>query len=238
VSETRVGRVVIFGASGMVGQGVLRECLSAVDVSQLTAVVRAPLALTHPKFKQIVCSNVMNMTTLEAQIEGFGACFFCLGVSSAGMAESDYTRITYDVTLSVAKALRKQNPAMIFIYVSGAGTDSSERGRSMWARVKGRTENDLQKLGFARVCLFRPGVIQPLHGIRSKTRSYRLFYKVAGPLLSLARMLAPKSILTTQDIGRAMLNAVRRDVSGVLESAAIYQLARLPDAAVPIGASP
>jgi uncharacterized protein YbjT (DUF2867 family) len=216
----------MFGASGMVGQGVLRECLAAPDVSGVTVVGRAPLPQSDLKLRQVVRPDLADLRAAEAELAGFDACFFCLGVSSAGMSEADYTRLTHTLTLGAAATLALLNPAMSFIYVSGAGTDSSEQGRTMWARVKGRTENDLRKLGFAQVCLFRPGIIQPLDGIRSKTGSYRMFYSLAGPLLSLARRVFPDQVLSTEVMGQAMLNAVRRRVSGIFEAADIARLAR------------
>jgi uncharacterized protein YbjT (DUF2867 family) len=161
---------------------------------------------------------------------------FCIGVSSAGQTEAEYRRLTHDLTMAVARTLARVSPAMTFIYVSGAGTDSSERGSSMWARIKGKTENDLQKLSFARVCLFRPGVIQPLHGIRSKTRSYRIFYALTRPLLPLARMLFPSAVITTEEVGRAMLNAVRHRASGVFEAREIARLVRDAQGSRPAGA--
>lgn len=163
-------KVLIFGASGMVGQGVLHECLAAPDVSQITAVGRAPLEPSHSKLQQVVLTDLAALDTVNADLEGYDACFFCLGVSSSGMSEEAYRKITYDLTLHVASLLVRLNPEMTFVYVSGAGTDSSEMGRSMWARVKGKTENALQELPFRGVYLFRPGIIQPLHGIQSKPR--------------------------------------------------------------------
>jgi uncharacterized protein YbjT (DUF2867 family) len=220
-------KVLIFGATGMVGLGVLRECLAADDVEQVTTVGRSPLEQTHPKLTQIVHRELTDYTAIEAQLSGFDACFFCLGVSSAGMSEDAYRRLTYDVTLAAAQVLARLNPALVFTYVSGAGTDSTESGRVMWARVKGKTENDLQKLPLAGVYLFRPGVIRPLHGIRSKTASYRVFYTLTGPLLALLRVLMPSTILDTQIIGRAMLNAARRGAGrAVLETGEIARLAR------------
>ncbi|HEY4066804.1 MAG TPA: NAD(P)H-binding protein [Burkholderiaceae bacterium] len=219
-------KILLFGASGMVGQGVLRECLAAPDVNQVNAVGRAPLAQTHPKLQHVVAPDLADLHDAEAGLKGFDACFFCLGVSSAGMSEVEYTRLTHDLTLAAAATLARLNPGMSFVYVSGAGTDGTERGRTMWARVKGRTENDLQRLGFAKVCLFRPGIIQPLHGIRSKTGSYRVFYALTGPLLSLARRAFPNEVLSTEAMGLAMLNAVRRRAGGIFESAGIARLAQ------------
>jgi uncharacterized protein YbjT (DUF2867 family) len=221
-------KVLIFGASGMVGQGVLRECLAAHDTSQVTVISRGDSPLGEPKLRHIVHADLFDLRPIENQLQGLDACFFCIGVSAAGQTEAEYRRLTYDLTMAVARTLAGVSPAMTFIYVSGAGTDSSERGSSMWARVKGKTENDLQTLSIARVCLFRPGVIQPLHGIRSKTRSYRIFYTLTRPLLPLARMLFPNAVITTEEVGRAMLNAVRHRASGVFEARDIARLARDP----------
>lgn len=220
-------RIVIFGATGMVGQGVLRKCLAASYVTQVTVVGRTPVAQKHLKLQQIVHADLANLQPLEDQLQGFDACFFCLGVSSVGMGEDAYRRLTYDMTMAVAGVLARLNAQMTFAYVSGAGTDSTEQGRSMWARVKGKTENDLQKLPFASVQLFRPGVIQPLHGIRSKTPVYQFVYSAIGPLLTLLRRFFPNAIVTTDDLASAMLNGARF-VTGpiVLKAADIGRLAR------------
>jgi uncharacterized protein YbjT (DUF2867 family) len=224
-------KVLIFGATGMVGQGVLRECLLAHDVEQVTVVGRTRVTLEHPKLQQVVHADLANPASLEDAMRGFDACFFCLGVSSVRMTEEDYRRLTYDMTLAIATLLARTNSGMTFAYVSGAGTDSTEQGRSMWARVKGKTENDLKKLSFTSVQLFRPGVIQPLHGIRSKTPMYQFFYSALGPLLTLLRRLFPLAIVTTEDLGQAMLNGART-LKGpvVLEAADIARLARLKTA--------
>ncbi|QSX75913.1 NAD(P)H-binding protein [Lysobacter arenosi] len=220
-------KVLIFGATGMVGQGVLRECLLADDVSYVLAVGRSATGQSNPKLHELVHRDFLDYSAVEDQLQGFDACFFCLGVSSLGMSEADYTHLTYVFTLAAATTLARLNPAMTFVYVTGTGTDSSERGRVMWARVKGRTENALQQLPFKAVYLFRPGVIQPLHGVRSKTGWIQRTYTVTSPLLSLARTLLPHTILSTQRIGQAML-AVARDGAGnpVLESRDIEEVAR------------
>lgn len=219
-------KVIIYGASGMVGQGVLRAALMAEDVEQVLLVGRSDTGRRHPKLQQLVLADLFDYSAVSARLQGYDACFFCLGISSAGMSEADYSRLTYDLTLAAARVLAPLNPQMTMVYVSGAGTDSSEQGRSMWARVKGRTENALLRLPFKAVYLFRPGVIQPLHGIRSKTASYRVFYTLAAPLMPLLRRLLPRAILSTDSVASAMLNAARRGApGGVLESAAIYDLA-------------
>ncbi|MGP8246451.1 MAG: NAD-dependent epimerase/dehydratase family protein [Bryobacteraceae bacterium] len=211
--------VLIFGATGMVGQGVLRECLLDRDVESVVTIGRTPAGARHSKLREIVRPDLWHDDSIRRDLAGFDACFFCLGVSSAGMAEADYERVTYGITLAVAEVLSDLNPKLAFVYVSGAGTDSSEHGRVMWARIKGKTENALLRLPFGAAYMFRPGVIQPLHGIKSKTASYRIFYAVAKPLLPVLRWVFPNHILTTEQIGRAMLVVARRGApKRVLES--------------------
>lgn len=202
--------VLLFGATGMIGQGVLRECLNDPDVREVAIVVRAATALEHPKLREIVAPDFWNYSAIEAELSGFEACFFCLGVSSVGMSEAEYERITYGITLAAAQTLARLNSGMTFIYVSGVGTDSSEQGRVAWARVKGRTENALLRLPFKAAYMFRPGAVEPLHGIKPKSRVYRIAYAVLRPLLPLLRPLFGDSLLTTEQIGRAMLAAARR----------------------------
>jgi uncharacterized protein YbjT (DUF2867 family) len=202
-------KVILFGATGMVGQGVLRECLLGNDVDNVLAIGRSTAGQQHPKLQEIVRADLFDLSPIESRLSSFDACFFCLGVSAAGMSEQDYRRVTYELTTSVAKTLVKLNRAMTFIYVSGAGTDSTERSRMMWARVKGKTENDLLKMPFRAAYMFRPGYIQPLHGIRTKTRWYGALYAVMGPLYPLLKRLLPKYVTTTECVGRAMLNVVR-----------------------------
>jgi uncharacterized protein YbjT (DUF2867 family) len=220
-------KVLIFGATGMVGQGVLRECLRAPDVEVVQTVGRTRTGQLDPRLIEVVQPDLMDYRAAEASLTGFDACFFCLGVSSVGMQEAEYARLTYDLTLAAARTLARLNPQMTFVYVSGASTDSTEQGRSMWARVKGKTENALQRLPFKGVYLFRPGVIQPLNGARSKTRSYQLFYTLARPFLSTLRALFPNQILSTEDIGLAMLAVARHGADkAVLETADIRALSR------------
>lgn len=217
--------VVIFGASGMVGQGVLRECLLDPDVRRVVTVGRTPAGQQHPKLQEILHADLLDLSPIESSLSGLDACFYCLGVTSAGMTEEAYTRVTYDMTMSVATTLSKLNPQMTFVFVSGAGTDSTEKGRIMWARVKGRAENALLRFPFKAAYMFRPGVIQPLHGIRSKTKSYQLFYTIAGPVLPLLKRLFPRLITTTEQIGRAMLVVAKRGApSIILEQADINRL--------------
>ena len=196
--------VILFGATGMIGQGVLQECLRDPRVERVLAVGRTALEVEHPKLRQIVQPDLTDLSSIEAELADYDACFFCLGVSSVGMKEDAYRRITYDLTLSVARTLAAANPGQTFVYVSGQGTDSSEQGRSMWARVKGRTENDLLRLPF-RAYMFRPGFVQPMDGVVSKTRLYRLAYAITGPLVPLFRRLAPNAVNDNRQIGRAML---------------------------------
>jgi uncharacterized protein YbjT (DUF2867 family) len=197
-------RVILFGATGMVGQGVLRECLLDPDVEHVLLVGRSSLG-THGKLAEIVRADLFDLSPIADQLSGYDACFFCLGVSAAGMKERDYERVTYDLTLSVASTLVRFNPAMTFIYVSGAGTDSTERGRRRWGRVKGKTENALLRLPFKGAYMFRPGYIQPLHGVRAKTGWYNAVYAIMAPLYPLGKVLFPNSVLTTEQLGRAML---------------------------------
>ena len=211
--------VLLFGATGMVGQGVLRECLQDRDVQLVQTIGRTATGAQSPKLREIVHQDLSHYEAIESSLSGFDACFFCLGVSSGGMAEADYERLTYGITMAAAETLSRLNPQMTFVYVSGAGTDSSEQGSSMWARVKGRTENALLRLPFAAAYMFRPGMIQPLDGIRSKTSSYRVLYMVTKPLLPLLRMALPNYVLTTRQIGQAMLAVAKRGYpKRVLES--------------------
>ena len=218
--------VILFGASGMVGQGVLRECLLDPGVRQVVSVGRSASGRTHSKLHELIHSDLMDLHPIEDRLRGFDACFFCMGVSSAGMAPDTYYRLTYELTLAVAGTLARLNPGMTFVYVSGAGTDSSERGRVRWARVKGKTENALRRLPFKAAYMFRPGAIQPLHGIRSRTPGYRLLYQLAAPLLPLVKAVLPNQITTTERIGRAMIAAARRGApTSVLETGDINRLA-------------
>ncbi|MGB8927818.1 MAG: epimerase, partial [Pantoea agglomerans] len=178
-------RVLIYGASGMVGQGILRECMKAKDVETVTVMVRSPLPDQHPALEQVITDNLISPLADVDAAGNWDACFFCLGVSASGMSEEDYSRLTFKLTVDIASHLVRLNPAMTFIYVSGAGTDSSEAGRSMWARVKGKTENTLLTLGFASALMFRPAIIRPLDGIRSKTATYRIFYIILSPFFSI-----------------------------------------------------
>ena len=169
-------KVILFGATGMVGQGVLRECLLDAGVESVLAVGRSPTGQRHEKLREIVHDNFLDYSAIESRLAGYDACFFCLGVSSLGMNEEHYRHLTYDITLAAARTLAKLNPQMVFVYVTGRGTDSSEKGSLMWARVKGKTENDLLRLPFKAAYMFRPAGIQPLHGIRSRTAWVQAIY--------------------------------------------------------------
>lgn len=204
-------KVIVYGATGMIGQGVLRECLLDPKVDAVLSVARRPTGQQHPKLKELVRPDLTDYAGVEDQLAGYDACFFTLGVSSAGMTEADYTKVTYDLTMAAARAIAKASPNLTFVYVSGAGTDSSEQGRSMWARVKGKTENALLAMPFKGAYMFRPGAIQALHGIKSRTPAYRAFYAIAGWwLLPLAKLVAPGSITTTEAIGKAMISVAER----------------------------
>lgn len=200
-------KVLLFGATGMIGQGVLRECLLDPEISEVRSMVRRRSGMIHPKLVELVHEDFFDYTAIEDQLRGLDACFFCLGVSSAGMSETAYRHVTHDLTLAAAATLCRLNPAMTFGYISGAGADSSEMGRIMWARVKGQIENALRRLPFKAVYLFRPGAIRPLHGIRSRTPLYRALYVVLGPFLPLLKALSPDSLTTTEQLGRAMIRA-------------------------------
>jgi uncharacterized protein YbjT (DUF2867 family) len=222
-------KVLIFGATGMVGQGVLRECLLDPDIEVVQTVGRSATGVKHAKLRELVRPDLLRYAEIEAELAGFDACFFCLGVSSFGMSEAQYERLTYGLTMAAAETLSRLNPDMTFVYVSGAGTDSSEKGRVMWARVKGKTENALLRLPFKAAYMFRPAGIQPMHGERSKTTAYRVAYRLARPLVSLLRHVFPRYIVTTEEIGRAMIRVARSGAQRrILESSDIGDCARSP----------
>ncbi|MFP2963823.1 NAD(P)H-binding protein [Myxococcus sp. 1LA] len=219
-------RVILFGATGMVGQGVLRECLRSPDVERVLTVGRTATGQRHEKLTEWVHTDFQDYAAVAPQLTGYDVCFFCLGVSSAGMKEQDYRRVTFDIALAAAQALGQHNPGMRFLYVSGAGTDSSERGRTMWARVKGETENALLRQSSLSAYMFRPGYIQPMHGIRSKTRLYQALYTVMAPLYPVWKALFPGFVTTTEQLGRAMLAVARQGTpKRVLENKDINDLA-------------
>jgi uncharacterized protein YbjT (DUF2867 family) len=207
----------------MVGQGALRECLLDPGVEKILSIGRSRTGQQNPKLREIVHQNIADLSSIESDLTGYDACFFTLGVSSAGMKEADYRPITYDLTLGAARTLARLNPTMTFIYISGLGTDSNSR--TMWARVKGETENALLALPFKAAYMFRPGFIQPLHGIKSKTALYRIPYAILGPFNSLFLKIFPKYATTTEVLGRAMIKAARQGApKPVLESQDINAL--------------
>ena len=219
-------RVILFGASGMVGQGVLRECLRDPDVETILVIGRSPIAPQHPKIRQIARPDPGDLAPVQNELTGFDAAFFCLGVSSAGMSAAEYKRITYDLTIRAARTLAEQNPGMTFIYDSGKGTDSTERGRLGWARVKGATENALLRMPFKAAYMFRPAAIRPMHGEAPKATATRIALKLMGWIIPVIQAIAPKAVTTTERMGRAMLNAARHGApKKVLESADINALA-------------
>jgi uncharacterized protein YbjT (DUF2867 family) len=216
-------RVVLFGATGMIGQGSLRECLLDPDVTSVLAVVRSPELPPHPKLHELVHKDFLDFSSVAEALTGYDACFWCLGITSAGMSEADYTRITYGFTLAAAKVLAERNPGMTFIFVSGANTDAN--GKAMWARVKGKTENAVAALPFKAAFMFRPAFIQPVHGVTSKTKSYRILYALFTPVVPLVKLLMSKKFTTSEILGKAML-AVAKQGAGktVLESPDIHAI--------------
>jgi len=219
-------RVVIFGATGMVGAGALLECLDDPRVESVLAIVRRATGRSHPKLTEVSHADFFDCEPLRPRLAACDACFFCLGVSSAGMGEATYRRLTYDLTLGAARTMAAANPRMVFCYVSGRGTDSTERGRSMWARVKGQTENALLALPFRAAYMLRPAYIQPLRGVRSRTPLYQAVYTTLGFLYPVLRRLAPHQVTTSVDVGRALIRlAAQGDDRRILESDDINRLA-------------
>ncbi|MFD0229222.1 epimerase [Streptomyces hirsutus] len=211
-------KIVIFGASGMTGHGVLRACLLDPAVTRVLVVVRSPLGISHPKLQEVIHQDFTDLSAISEQLAGHDACFYCLGISSAGRSEAEYTRITYDYTLAAARAVSASNPGLTFTYISGEGTDSREDGRSMWARVKGRTENALLAMPM-NAYMFRPAYIRPRHGAVSRTPVYRVLYALTSWFYPLLRRLSPGHTTTTEHIGRAMLAVTR---PGAVEQRILY----------------
>jgi uncharacterized protein YbjT (DUF2867 family) len=203
-------KVLILGSSGMVGKGVLLECIDSTDVESVLLINRSPIDIKHSKINEIIHKDFTDFSSIENEFKQLDACYFTLGVSSAGMNEKKYSSITYDLTLAAAKSLVKGNKNMTFIYVSGSGTDTSEKGRIMWARVKGRTENAILNMGFKYAFMYRPGYIQPMKGIRSKTALYNSLYVVSAPLYPLLNKIVPKHLTTTEKVGKSMINVSLR----------------------------
>jgi hypothetical protein len=203
-------RVIITGATGMVGKGVMLECLDHHEVTEVLVIGRSSVELDHPKLREIIHADFSDFLSLKERLKSYDACFFCMGVSSAGMKEEAYRHITYDFTMALADVLYANNADLTFNYVSGVGTDSTEKGRIMWARVKGKTENDLLNKGFRQAYMFRPGAIIPLRGIKSRTRLYQFIYDYFLWLLKMVKALSPKSIVNTTQIGLAMIHSVQK----------------------------
>ena len=199
-------KIIIFGATGMIGQAVIKEALKTSRIEAITLVGRSPSSLQEKKINELIVKDLFDLSSGEDRLKDHDACIFCVGVSAAFLDEKTYTTLTYDLTLSVAEKVLRLNPQLTFIYITGQGTDSSEQGGTMWARVKGKTENALLKMNFKAAYMFRPGAILPLDGIRSKTKLYDLLYLLFTPLVQLARMINPSWIPTTRDIGKAMLS--------------------------------
>lgn len=219
-------KVIVFGATGMIGQGVLRECLLDPGVERVLVVVRSPTGQTHAKLREVLHADLFDLAPIGEALAGYDACLDCLGVSSAGMSEPDYRRVTYDLTLAIAREVLARNPGIVFEYVSGAGTDSTAKGSTMWARVKGETENALLAMPFKAAYMLRPGAIQPRHGITSRTPLYRGLYAAFGPLFALGRALAPTWVTTTEHLARAMLRVAREGApKKVLEMKDLHALA-------------
>lgn len=217
--------VIITGATGMVGKGVLLECLDDDRVAQVLVVNRHAIGMEHPKLKEVLLKDFIDPSLLKEHIKGYDAAYFCMGVSAGGMQEADYRRITYDYTINFAKLFKEINPKGTFIYVSGTGTDSTEKGRMMWARVKGKTENALLKMGFRQAYMFRPGIIRPLRGIQSHTRLYDTLYQIIRPLWPVLLALFGKHITDTTRVGQAMINVtLNGSDSAYFENPGINQL--------------
>jgi len=197
-------KAIITGSTGMVGEGVLHVCLNHPEVESVLVINRRPCGYTHPKLKEIIHNDLSDVSSLEDQLAGYNACFFCAGVSSVGKKEDEYTKITYDLTLNFAKTLARLNEDIVFNYVSGTGTDSTEKGKSMWARVKGKTENDLLKLSFKDAYMFRPGYIQPIKGLKNVYTAYKFF----APFYPVWKLIASKYVTTLEEIGTVMINSV------------------------------
>ncbi len=221
-------RAIVTGATGMVGEGVMHECLLHPDVESVLVINRKPCGVTHPKLKELIHGNFFDLSPVEDQLQNYNACFFCLGVSSVGMKEPEYYRMTYELTMHFAETVSRLNPGMTFCYISGAGTDSTEKGRSMWARVKGKTENHLMQLPFKKAYMFRPGYIQPTKGLKNTLKPYA-YISWLYPAL---RLVFPKFACTLKEIGIAMIHTVTIGYEKqVLEVKDIVALAKLSEPA-------
>ncbi len=220
-------QAIITGSTGMIGKGVLLECLDDDRVEEVLLVNRNSLGMEHPKLKEVLLKDFSDPRSIQEDLKGYDVVYFCLGVSAGGMNEEDYTKITYDYTINFAKAYKEVNPEGSFFYVSGVGTDSTEKGTMMWARVKGKTENDLMKMGFKNALMFRPGLIRPMRGIRSRTKSYQRMYNIIKPFWGFFEWILGESLTNTTTIGLAMINGSVTDAGTmVLEPKDINKLAR------------
>jgi uncharacterized protein YbjT (DUF2867 family) len=218
-------KAIIFGATGMVGEGVLHEALKDSSVQAVLVIGRRPCGVSHPKLREIIHADFYDYSSIEKDLRGYDSCFFCLGVTSIGKNEAEYTRLTYDLTMAAARVIARLNPSLTFCYVSGAGTDSSEQGRSMWARVKGRTENDLMKLPFKNVFAFRPGYIRPTPGLKNSIAVATWL----APFFPFLKRLFPNYVCTLEDIGKSMIRVVQREYSKtILECVDITRVAETP----------
>ncbi|MCC6287367.1 MAG: NAD-dependent epimerase/dehydratase family protein [Chitinophagaceae bacterium] len=216
-------KVIITGATGMVGEGVLQECIANPEVEKILLINRKTTGYAHPKIEEILHSDFNDISSIVEKIRGYDACYFCAGVSSVGMKEAQFTKLTYNLTLNFAKVLASVNPQMTFCYVSGAGTDSTEKGKQMWARVKGKTENDLTKLPFKAVYNFRPAIMKPTAG----AKNVKSFYKVINALFPVFRIFSHTFFLTLEEVGKAMINVTLHGYNRpVLEVKDIYQLSK------------
>lgn len=221
--NTQALKVIITGTTGMVGEGVLHECLLHTDVAEVLIVNRRPLGLTHPKLKEIIHTDFYDLSNIEEQLRGYDGCLFCLGVSSVGMSQADYYQLTYTLTLHWGQTLSRINPSSIFCYVSGVGTDNTKQGRVAWARVKGKTENDLAKLAFGMTYGFRPGFIKPTIGLKNTHK----YYKYVGWMYPIGRLIAPNSFCTMQELGKAMIKCLQVGYNGrVVSGKDIIKLAK------------
>lgn len=221
-------KAIITGSTGMVGKGVLLECLDSPKVESVLVINRKPVGIKHEKLKEIIHADFYDLSNIEEQLKGYNACYFCLGVSSFRMSEADYTKVTHDLTIHFAETVLRMNPGMTFTYVSGVGTDSSEKSRTMWARVKGKTENDLLAMPFKAAYMFRPGFIQPMKGIKSATKLYNAIYVVFKPLYPLLKTISPNGVTSTVQLGLAMINVtLEGHEKKVLQAKEINELAAL-----------
>lgn len=220
-------KVVIFGATGMVGQAVFREAIMDAGVDSVLAVGRSPITLVNPKFENITHADFLNFAPLEKKLKGIDVCFWCLGIASAGLREAEYKKITCDYTLAAAKTLLKANPKITFVFISGMGADASGKGRIMWARVKGMAENGILGMKFRRAIVIRPAFIEPKDGIKSRTRLYRWLYILFLPLMPLIKLLASKSVINTRVLGKLMIRMAREGApKPIMESADLVAMAK------------